>query len=86
MASSIRNWSARKATVRGHTQWQVVNGGREPVAIVYTSGRDAALMADAPKLLSELKHMVAIVRLREGELRVSAKSALDRSRTLIAAH
>lgn len=86
MPRIIHHWKTRQAKARGGFVWQVTNGRRDVVAVVYTGQADAELMADAPKLLGELKHMVAIARMREGELRVSERAALNRARDLIAAH
>lgn len=64
---------------------QILDGFRDRIAIVYSSERDAAAMAASLRLLSELKHLVAIVRMRESGLRASEKAALTRARNLIAA-
>lgn len=76
-------WRAAQITIRGHKVWAVRNSHRDPVAVVYTTRADAELMAAAPKLLGSLKHMIAIVRLREGELRASEKAKYEAARALI---
>lgn len=63
---------------------QILDGFRDRIAVVYSSERDAAAMAAGPRALTELKHMVAIVRMRESTLRTSEKAALTRARNLIA--
>lgn len=63
---------------------QILDGFRDRLAIVYSNERDAAAMAAGPRLLSELKHLAAIVRMREDTLRASEKAALTRARNLIA--
>ena len=34
-------WRAGEVSVRGHKVWAVLNGHRDPVAIVYTTEADA---------------------------------------------
>lgn len=76
-------WRAVRNTIRKRPIWEVRNTHRDPIAVVYTGQADTELMAAAPKLLGELKHMVAIVRMREGDLRASERAALARARALI---
>lgn len=76
-------WRAGQVSVRGHKVWAVLNGHRDPVAIVYTTESDANLLAASPKLFGSLKHLIAIVRLHEGELRASAKAKLEQARNLV---
>lgn len=76
-------WRAALITIRGHKVWSVRNTHRDPVAVVYTTEADARLMAASLNLLGSLKHMVAIVRLREGELRASEKAKYEAARALI---
>jgi len=83
MARRFHNWKAKQAKARGGSVWQVSNGRRDVVAIVYTDRADAELMATAPRLLAELKHLIPIVRLREGELRASERAALARAEALV---
>jgi hypothetical protein len=83
MANRFHNWKARQAKARGGLVWQVQNGHRDVVAIVYTDRADAELMAAAPKLLGSLKHLTAIVRMHEGELRASERAKLAAAEALI---
>lgn len=84
MASKFSHgpWSVR-ATPNKQWKFEVRNTHRDPIAIIYTTQADAELMAAAPKLLGELKHLIAIVRLHEGDLRASAKASLERARALV---
>lgn len=52
-------------------------------AIVYTTEDDAKLLAASLRMLSELKHLIAIVRMREGDLRASERAALARALALV---
>jgi len=70
--------------IRGIKTWSVRNTHHDPIAIVYTHQHDAELMAASLRLLGSLKHLIAIVRLREGDLRASERAALNRSRALVA--
>lgn len=76
-------WRAALTTIRGHKVWSVRNGHRDPIAIVYTSKDDAELLARSLNLLGSLKHLLAIVRLHEGELRASEKAKYEAARALI---
>lgn len=76
-------WRAALITIRGLKVWSVRNGHRDPIAVVYTTKADAELMATAPKLLGSLKHMIAIVRLREGELRASERAKYEAAQALV---
>jgi len=75
-------WRVVKTKRQGWA-YEVRNGHRDPVAIVYTTEDDARLLAASLRLLGSLKHMVAIVRMREGDLRASERAALARVRALI---
>jgi hypothetical protein len=79
-------WTAVTSARRKQPLWEIHSAHRDRIAVVYTGKADAELMADARSLLTELKHLVAIVRLREGGLRASEQAALERARALIAAH
>lgn len=48
-------WTVQKSRSRKHPVLFVMNGRRDPIAMVYTDEHDAALMAAAPRLLSALK-------------------------------
>jgi hypothetical protein len=63
--------------------WEVRNGKRDALAVVYTGKPDACFMAAAPRLLTELKHLIAIVRMHEGELRASELAKLDAAVKLV---
>lgn len=76
-------WRAVRNTIRRRPFWEVRNTHRDPIAIVYTHEADARLMAASLRLLGCLKYMVAIVRLREGELRASEKAKYEAARALI---
>ena len=76
-------WKAKRNTIRKVELWEVRNGHRDPIAVVYTGRADAELMAAAPRLLTELKHQIAIVQPREGDLRASERASLERARALV---
>ena len=78
----IKHWTVRRSRRRVAGYWEVRNG-KGVVAIVYTSEADAREMAAAPKLLGSLKHLLAIVRMHEGELRASEKAKYEAARTLV---
>jgi len=63
--------------------WEIHNGHRDPIAIVYSGHADALLMAAGLRLLGITKHLIAIVRMREGDLRASERAALARARALV---
>ena len=63
--------------------WEIHNGHRDPIAIVYTHEADAHLLAASLRQLGVIKHLIAIVRMREGELRASERAALARARALV---
>jgi len=76
-------WRAVRNTIRRRPIWEVRNTHRDPVAVVYTGQADAELMARAPRLLGELKHLIPIVRMREGDLRASERAVLARAQALV---
>jgi len=76
-------WHAARLVIRGIKTWSVRNTHHDPIAIVYTHQQDAELMAASLRLLGSLKHLIAIVRLHEGELRASAKAKLEQARALV---
>lgn len=77
-------WRAAVRTTRaGQRQIEVRNTSRDPVAIVFTNKYDAQLMAGSLKLLDSLKHLIAIVRMFEPQLRVSAKAKLAQAIALV---
>jgi hypothetical protein len=78
----IKHWTARRSRRRVAGYWEVTNT-RGVVAIVYTTQADAELMAVAPKLLGSLKHLTAIVRMHEGELRASERAKYEAARALV---
>jgi hypothetical protein len=63
--------------------YEVRNGHRDPICVVYSSEADARLIAAALNLLSTVKHLIAIVRLFEPQLRASARAKLDQARALV---
>ena len=66
----IKHWTVRRSRRRVAGYWEVRNG-KGVVAIVYTTEDDAREMAASPKYKASLKHLLAIVRMHEGELRAS---------------
>lgn len=85
----IKHWTARRSKRRVAPYWEVVNT-RSVVAVVYGTRADAECMASAPRVtaernraVAELKHLIAIVRLREGDLRASERASLERARALV---
>jgi len=76
-------WRAVRNTIRRRPIWEIRNTHRDPVAVVYTGQPDAELMARSLRLFTELKHLIAIVRLREGDLRASERAALARAEALV---
>lgn len=75
-------WRVFKTKRKGWA-WEVRNGHRDPICVVYSSEADARLIAAALNLLSAVKHLIAIVRLFEPQLRVSARAKLDQARALV---
>lgn len=63
--------------------WEIHNGHRDPIAVVYTNEADARLMAASLKLLGSLKHMIAIVRMHEDDLRASERAKYETARALV---
>lgn len=63
--------------------WEILNGRRDPVAAAINTKPDAELMAASPRLLGSLKHMVAIVRMHEADLRASERAKLDAAVALV---
>lgn len=61
---------------------QVMNGHRDPIADVY-SPDDAPLLRASKELLGHLKHLLAIVRMHEGELRASERAKYEAARALV---
>lgn len=76
-------WRAEQISIRGHRVWAVKNSRRDPVAIVYTGESDARLMASSLRQLGSLKHLLAIVRMHEGELRASEKAKYAAAQALV---
>lgn len=54
-------WRAVLTSIRGAKVWQVRNGHRDPVAIVYTTEADARVMAAAPELHACMKRAVSVI-------------------------
>jgi hypothetical protein len=82
MSNHPRHWTARRSKRRVAPYWEVRNT-RGVMAVVYGKQDDAELMAAAPRLLTELKHQIAIVQPREGDLRASERALLERARALV---
>jgi len=76
-------WRAARMSIRGRETWSVRNTHFDPIAVVYTHQSDAELMARSLRMLGCLKHLIAIVRLREGDLRASERAALARAEALV---
>lgn len=75
-------WTVVKTKRKGWA-WEVRNGHRDPICVVYSSEADARVIAAALTLLSAVKHLIAIVRLFEPELRTSARAKLAQARALV---
>lgn len=73
---------AAQFQIRGRQVWGV-RCRNETVGIAYGGQGDAELWSRSLRLLSELKHLIAIVRLREGDLRASEKASLERAQALV---
>lgn len=82
MSARIRNWTVRRSRRRVAGYWEVRNG-KGVVAIVYTTEDDAREMAASPKYKASLKHLLAIVRMHEGELRASERAKYEAARALV---
>lgn len=76
-------WRVVKSRREGWS-YEIRNGHRDPVAVIYTSESDARLLGAGLRMLGELKHAEAILRMREPTLRASEKATLARIRALIA--
>lgn len=68
---------------RRRNWWEIRNGHKDPIAVIYTTEADAQLLAASLRLLGSLKHMVAIVKFREADLRASEKAKLADAVALI---
>ena len=79
----IKGWTVRRTPRRVHGFWEIRNG-RGTLGVWYGDESSAKKAAAAPRMLTELKHVEAILRMREGELRASEKATLARIRALIA--
>ena len=75
-------WRVVKSRRQGWA-YEVRNTHRDPIAVVYTNEADARLLAASLNLLGSLKHMIAIVRMHEGELRASEKAKYEAARALV---
>lgn len=73
---------AARFPIRGRQVWGVHCHG-EIVGVAYNGQGDAELWSRSMHLLGELKHMVAIVRMREGDLRASERAKYEAARALI---
>lgn len=76
------SWVVVKTRRKGWA-YEVRNGHRDPICVVYSSEADARLIAAALNLLSAVKHLIAIVRLYEPGLRTSARAKLAQARALV---
>ena len=61
---------------------EIRDAHNDTVAMVYTNG-DSRVIVRALDLLGNLKHLLAIVRMREGELRASEKAKYEAARALV---
>lgn len=75
-------WRVVKSRRQGWS-YEVRNGHRDPICVVYSSEADARLLAASLNLLGLLKHMVAIVRLRT-DLRASERAKYEAAVKLLA--
>ena len=73
---------AAQVLIRGRKVWGV-RCGIETVGIAYGGHGDAELWARSLPLLSSLKHLTAIVRMHEGELRASERAKLAAAEALV---
>ena len=71
----------RSTRARRHLT-EIRDAHNDTVALVYTNG-DSRVIVKSPELLGSLKHLLAIVRMREGELRASEKAKYEAARALI---
>jgi len=85
----IRHWTVRHSRRRVAGYWEIRNT-TGIVGICYRGKDEAECMASAPRVtaqrnraVAELKHLIAIVRLREGDLRASERAALARAEALV---
>ena len=85
----IKHWTVRRSRRRVAGYWEIRNTTRE-IGICYGTREEAECMASAPRVtfernraLNELKHLIAIVRMREGDLRASERAVLARARALV---
>jgi hypothetical protein len=75
-------WRVVKTKRQGWA-YEVRNGHRDPICVVYSSEADARLIAAALNLLNTVKHLIAIVRMHEGELRASERAKYEAARALL---
>lgn len=75
-------WRVVKSRRKGWS-YEIRDGRGEILAVAYDGIAEAQLMASSLKLLGSTKHLLAIVRLREGELRASEKAKYEAAQALI---
>lgn len=63
--------------------WEVRNGRRDPIAVGINTKDEAELLAASLRTLGSLKHLIAIVRMHEGDLRASERAKLDAAVALV---
>ena len=68
--------------IRGKRETTIRDAHGDTIALVYTNG-DSRAIVKVPELLGSLKHMIAIVRMREGELRASERAKYEAARALV---
>jgi len=83
MTARIRRWTYRRSRRRVASFWEIVNG-RGVIGIWYGDEATVKVATAGPQLLGSLKHLIAILRLFEPQLRASAKAKLDEARALVA--
>lgn len=71
-------WRAERNTIRKHSLYEVRNGHRDPIAIVYTTQADAELMARSPRMLAVIKAI-----LRASPYTKAYEVAIEDARTLV---
>lgn len=75
-------WRVVKSRRKGWS-YEIRDGRGEILAVAYDGIAEAQLMASSLKLLGSTKHLLAIVRMHEDELRASARAKYEAARALV---